>query len=472
MVNLNTEINQDTLIEVAKDLSITIKIEDLTVEKEIGLKTKVLEIEEEAAQNSDLEKEERPPIIAIMGHVDHGKTLLLDSIRKSNIISGESGGITQHIGAYQITHNNKKLTFLDTPGHEAFTSLRARGAQITDIAILVVAADDGVKPQTLEAITHAKAADVPIIVAINKIDKPEANIDQVKQQLSQYDLVTEDWGGDTIMVPISAKSKKGIDDLLEMINLVSDVQELKVARKGNCATIVIESNLSNQKGPIATVIVKTGTLEIGDHFVAGIATEKVKAINNDLNKKVKKLTPGDPGEILGFSTTPQPGAVLETKQNEKNAEPTLKKIKQSEEKNLSQKMSISLEALSAQAEEGNLRQLNLILKTDVNGSLEAIKSSIEKIESKDIPIKIIHFSTGKINENDVLLAKASNAIIFGFNVDASQEAKKSAEKESITIKTYNIIYDILDDIKNVISGLYKIEYEDKEQGKIEVREIF
>ncbi len=476
MVNLNSEIDQETLIEIAKELNITIEIEDQTVENELGLKTKVMEIESESITEDNKQNHiTRPPVITIMGHVDHGKTLLLDQIRKSNITSVESGGITQHIGAYQINHNNNKLTFLDTPGHEAFTTLRARGAQITDIAILVVAADDGVKPQTIEAINHAQVADVPIIVAINKIDKPDIDIENVKQQLSQYNLLAEDWGGKTITVPVSAKTGEGLDALLEMIELVAEMQELKANPKSPCKAVIIESKLSSQKGPIGTIIIKAGTLKVGDYFIIDEHYGKVRAIFNDFNEQIKQLTPGDPGEILGFSDVPKPGAILESRKTEKECKIQIEKRiknKETNNKNQSQKMSVSLEALSSQAEEGNLRQLNLIIKADVHGSLEAIKGSIEKIESKDIPIKIIHFSTGNITENDVLLAKASNGIIFGFNAEPSIEATKCAQKEKVTIKTYSIIYNILDDIQNVIQGLYKTEFEEVEQSQIQIREIF
>ncbi len=476
MVNLNSEIDQETLIEVAKELNITIEIEDLTVENELGLKTKVMEIESESiAESNKVNQTTRPPVITIMGHVDHGKTLLLDQIRKTNVVDVESGGITQHIGAYQINHNNNKLTFLDTPGHEAFTTLRARGAQITDIAILVVAADDGVKPQTIEAINHAQVADVPIIVAINKIDKPNIDIDNVKQQLSQYNLLAEDWGGKTITVPVSAKTGEGLDSLLEMIELVAELQELKANPKSVCKAVIIESKLSAQKGPIGTVIVKAGTLKVGDYFIIDNHYGKVRAIFNDAHKQIKQLHPGDPGELLGFSEVPQPGSILESRKTEKECRQHIEEHKKNDinnNKNLTQKMSVSLEALSSQAEEGDLRQLNLIIKADVHGSLEAIKGSIEKIESKDIPIKIIHFSTGSITENDVLLAKASNGIIFGFNAEPSSEASRCAQKEKVTIKTYSIIYNILDDIQKVIQGLYKIEFEEIEQSEIQIREMF
>lgn len=472
LVNVNSEIDQNTLIEIGKDFNITVTPEDLSIENELGLKTKIMEIEQEALQ--DAETTIRPPVITIMGHVDHGKTALLDSIRKSNIVDGESGGITQHIGAYQIEHNGNKLTFLDTPGHEAFTSLRARGAQITDIAILVVSATEGIKPQTIEAISHAQTADVPIIVAINKMDLPDADPEKVKQQLSQYNLLSEDWGGKTIMVPVSAKTKNGIEDLLEMIHLTAELEELKTNANTLCKAVVIESKLSAQRGPIATIIVKAGTLKVGDFFVVEGSYGKVRAIFNDTNQQVKALYPGDPGEILGFSSVPQPGSVVESKATEKECKQYVDthQLEAQDAKKLSQKMSVSLEALSSQAEEGNLRQLNLIIKADVHGSLEAIKSSIEKIESKDIPIKIIHFATGGINENDILLAKASDGIVFGFNSEATNEAQKIADAEGVTVKTYSIIYEILDDIKRVIQGLYKPEFEEIELGTIEVRDIF
>lgn len=473
LVNVNSEIDQETLVEVGKELNVTVDIEDMTSENELGLKTKVMEIEESSSAKEAASMTNRPPVIAIMGHVDHGKTMLLDKIRKSRVIEGEAGGITQHIGAYQVEANNMMLTFLDTPGHEAFTSLRARGAQITDIAILVVAADEGIKPQTIEALNHAQVADVPIIVAINKMDKPEADPEKVKQQLSQYNLLSEDWGGDTVMVPVSAKSGEGIDSLLEMIQLVSEMQELKSPVSGTAKGVVIESNLSAQKGPIATVIIKAGTLKVGDFFIIDGSYGKVRAIINDLGKKIKHLKPGDPGEILGFSEVPRPGGIIESKLKEKECKEYIEsyKIEKSQRKS-TQKMAVSLEALSSQAEEGNLRELNLIIKADVNGSLEAIKSSIEKIESQDIPIKIIHASTGSITENDVMLAKASNGIVFGFNSDANNEAKKVAEAEKIIVKSYSIIYEILDNIERVIKGLYKPEFEEIEMAQLEVRQLF
>lgn len=472
LVNINSEIDNDTIIDIAKEFNIIAQSEDTSVDEEIGLKTKILEIDEDSKDSTDLDT--RPPIIAIMGHVDHGKTSLLDKIRESKIINSEAGGITQHIGAYQVLHNDKKLTFLDTPGHEAFTSLRARGAQITDIAILVVSATEGIKPQTVEAINHAQAADIQIIVAINKIDLPDSNPDKVKEELTKHNLVAEDWGGSTVMLPISAKTGEGIPELIEMLLLVAEIQDLKASKSAKTNAVVIESKLSAQKGALASVIVKSGTLNIGDFICVDGFYGKLRAIIDDKNERIKQLEPGDPGEILGLPQVPSPGAILTTFKTEKECKHYVE-IESEKNKNLkdsSQKMSISLEALSTQAEEGELRQLNLIIKADVQGSLEAIKSSIEKIETQDIPIKIIHSSTGAINENDILLAKASNGIVFGFNTSVNNEAKKQADLDDITIKSYKIIYEILEDITKVIQGLYKPEFIETELGEAEVRQLF
>ena len=474
LVNINSEIDRETIVDISKAFNISLSFEDTQTEEEIGLKTKVLEIEDEALKSENATIVKRPPIIAVMGHVDHGKTLLIDKIRKSNVVESEKGGITQHIGAYQVVHNDSRLTFLDTPGHEAFTSIRARGAQLTDIVILVVAGDDGVMPQTIEAINHAQAADVQIVVAINKKDKPEFNPDKVKEQLTQYNLVSEEWGGKTVMVNISAKSGDGIDELLEMLTLVSELQGAESNINGPAKSVVIEAQLSAKKGALATVVVKSGTLKVGDFVVVDNFYGKVRAILNDKMQKVEQLMPGDPGEILGLPKVPSPGSILESKKTEKECKETVLNYQQDLDKSLKQgvKHSISLEALSAQADDGDLRDLNIILKADVQGSLEAIKTSIEKIESKDIPIKIIHSSTGTVTENDVMLAKASQGIIFAFNTLTTNEAKKLAAHEEVSVKSYKIIYEILDDIKNVIQGLYKPEYEEVELATLEVRQIF
>ncbi len=473
-LNINSEVDQNTAIEIGKNLNIEVKIENNEEEEQIGLKTTVLDIEEEGLNAENAELITRAPVITIMGHVDHGKTKLLDTIRRTNVIDKEAGGITQHIGAYQITYHDHKLTFLDTPGHEAFTAMRARGAQVTDIIILVVAADDGVMPQTIEAIDHAIAADVPILVAINKIDKPGANLDTVKQQLSQHNLLAEDWGGKITMVPLSAKTGEGIPELLEMIILTAEMLELKANKNGLAKGIIIESNLSKQKGALATILVKTGCLKVGDYVVVGSTYGKVRALHNDLGKAIKKAEAGTPVEILGLNEVPFPGLVLEAKATEKECRALAEErlIAESSEIKSTQRVAVSLESLSSQAEEGHLRQLNLVIKADVHGSLEAIKSSIDKIDSQDIPIKILHASTGNISENDIMLAQASKALVVGFGVQSSPEAKILADKESITIKTYKIIYEILNDVERVIHGLYKPVFEEIELGKIEVREIY
>lgn len=472
MLNINSEIDQETALEIAMHLNVELDFEDTSTEEEIGLKTTVMELEEAAMDGAKII--ERPPVIAIMGHVDHGKTKLLDTIRKANVVDKEAGGITQHIGAYQIEFNNKKITFLDTPGHEAFTSLRARGAQITDIVILVVGADEGIKPQTKEAINHAQAADVPIIVAINKIDKPGADVERVKTELSTLNLVPEDWGGSTVMVPLSALTGEGVDNLLEMITLVAEMQELKSTDDGLAKGVIIESNLSRQRGAIATVLVRAGKLSVGDNFVVGPIQGKVRAMFDDQGEQVTVAEPGMPVELLGLSDVPLPGLILEVKATEKEAK-QLAAERAEEDKSLkqaSQQKAVSLESLSSQAEEGGLRQLNLVIKADVFGSLEAIRASIEKIDSQDIPIRILHAATGTITENDVMLAQASNAIIFGFGVDVNSEASTLAENENIILKTYTIIYDIMDDIERVIKGMYKPVFEEVELGQAEVRQIF
>ena len=472
-LNINSEVDQETAKEIGLHLNIDLSLEDTTVEEEIGLKTTVMELEEDALAKGG-KVIERPPVIAIMGHVDHGKTKLLDSIRKARVADTEAGGITQHIGAYQVTFSGKKITFLDTPGHEAFTSLRARGAQITDIVILVVAADEGIKPQTREAINHAKAADVPIIVAINKIDKPGADIEKVKTALSGENLVPEEWGGSTVTVPLSAITGEGIDTLLEMITLVAEMQELKAAETGLAKGVVIEANLSKQRGPIATILIRTGKLSVGDHFVVGPIYGKVRAMFNDSGKPVKSADPGMPIELLGLSDVPLPGVILEAKKTEKEAKLIAQErtIQDTSLRQASQQRAVSLESLSSQAEEGGLRQLNLVIKSDVVGSLEAIRASIEKIDSKDIPIRILHAATGTITENDIMLAQASSAIVFGFGVDIKNSAEELAKKEGIILKTYSIIYDIIDDIERVIKGMYKPVFEEVELGKAEVRQLF
>lgn len=471
LLNINSDVNRDTIKAIADQFNITVAFDDQIEEQQIGLKTRVMEIEELSLSQKGTVVE-RPPVITIMGHVDHGKTKLLDYIRSTNVVDKEAGGITQHIGAYQVIKNDKKLTFLDTPGHEAFTALRARGAQVTDITILVVAADEGIKPQTIEAIDHAQAADVPIVVAINKIDKPNADIERVKTELAQHNLLSEEWGGTTVMVPISAKTGEGVEQLLEMLALVSEMLELKANPDGLANAVIIESNLSKQKGPIATILIKSGTLRIGDFFVVDSFSGKVRAMFNDQGKNIYEAGPGTPVEILGLPGVPSPGSILESKETEKECKDIAQlRVIEDKEKN-KQSQAVSLESLSAQIEEGNVRQLNLIIKSDVNGSLEAIKASIQKIESRDIPIRILHASTGTINENDIMLGRASSALILGFGVDINSEAQKLATTDGIDVKIYTIIYEMLDDIERVVKGLYKPEFVEEEQSTTEVRQLF
>lgn len=470
LVNINSEVDRDTFIEIASILNVEI-VQDLKkIENEkIALKEKVMALEEEALTGDEVL---RPPVITIMGHVDHGKTMLLDTIRKSNIVSKEAGGITQHIGAYQVTINQKKLTFLDTPGHEAFTALRARGAQVTDIAILVVAADEGLKPQTIEALNHAQAAAVPIIVALNKVDKPDIDIDRCKQQLSEHNLLTEDWGGKTVMVPLSAKTGKGVDDLLEIIAIQAELLELKASKSGFAKGIIIEAQLSKQKGPVATVLIKAGTLKIGDFVTVGKVYGKIRALFNDLGAAIQQVGPGSPAEILGLSEVPEPGEILISRGTEKECKEFCEIKKQEEIQNKERQVSLSMESLSSKIQGGELNQLNLIIKGDVMGSVEALKASISQIDSKDIPIQILHAATGTITENDITLAQASSGLVIGFGVQPNTEAEKQAEQHGIKIKTYNIIYEVLADIEKVVKGMYKPEFEEVDLAQIEVRQLF
>jgi translation initiation factor IF-2 len=472
LLNINSEVDQGVIKEVGDRLDIEVEFEDTVEEEKIGLKTKMMELDQLAEDNAT-NLVTRPPVIAVMGHVDHGKTSLLDSLRSANIVAREAGGITQHIGAYQVESEGNKYTFLDTPGHEAFTSIRARGAQITDIAILVVAADDGVKPQTIEAIDHAKAADIPIIVAINKIDKPDANIENCKTLLSQHNLLAEDWGGDVVMVPVSAKTGDGLPTLLEMIGLVADMLELKAEKTGFSKSVVIESHLSKQKGAVATVLIKTGELKVGENFVVGESFGKVRAIFNDSGKNIRNAEPGMPVEILGLSTVPEPGEILEIFATEKICRDlaeteSLKRASETQEGN----QNLSMEALSHRIEEGDIKSLNIVLKTDVNGSLEAIKSSIEKLDNREIAINILHGSTGNITENDIMLAKASSGLVIGFQVSSSNEAIRIADEAGLTIKNYKVIYEVISDIEKLIKGLYKPEFEEVEVAELEVRQKF
>ena len=462
-------VNQEISYEDAENIAMEY---DILCEKEV--KVDVIEelLKEDEEDEADLV--ERPPVICVMGHVDHGKTSLLDAIRKTNVTDREAGGITQHIGAYTVNVGGRKITFLDTPGHEAFTAMRMRGANATDIAILVVAADDGVMPQTVEAINHAKAAGVEIIVAVNKIDKPSANIDRVKQELAEYELIPEDWGGSTVFAPVSAKSGEGIDQLLDMILLTADIMELKANPKRKARGLVIEAELDKGRGPVATVLVQKGTLHVGDFISAGVAHGKVRAMIDDKGRRVKEAGPSTPVEILGLSDVPSAGEVFLAHDNDKTAKAYAETyLAQNKEKMLEEtKGRMSLDDLFSQIQEGNLKELNLIVKADVQGSVEAIKTSLEKLSNEEVAVKIIHSGVGNISESDVILASASNAIIIGFGVKLDGQAKTTADNEDVDIRFYSVIYHAINDIEAALHGMLEPIYEKQEIGKAEIRQIF
>ena len=462
-------LNQEISYEEAENLAMEYEI---LCEKEV----KVDVIEELLKEEEEDEKDlvERPPVICVMGHVDHGKTSLLDAIRKTNVTKGEAGGITQHIGAYTVTLGGRNITFLDTPGHEAFTAMRMRGANSTDIAILVVAADDGVMPQTIEAINHAKAAGIEIIVAVNKIDKPSANIERVKQELTEYELVATDWGGNTEFVPVSAKSGQGIEDLLETILLTADILELKANPNRKARGLVIEAELDKGRGPVATVLVQKGTLHVGDFISAGAAHGKVRAMVDDKGRRVKEAGPSTPVEILGLSDVPSAGEVFLAHDSDKTAKSYADTyLAQNKEKMLEEtKSKMSLDDLFSQIKEGNLKELNLIVKADVQGSVEAVKTSLLKLSNEEVVVKCIHGGVGAINESDVVLASASNAIIIGFNVRPDAVAKATAEREGVDVRLYKVIYQAIEDIEAAMKGMLDPIYEEKIIGHAEVRQIF
>ena len=416
----------------------------------------------------------RPPVVCVMGHVDHGKTSLLDAIRSTHVTAGEAGGITQHIGAYVVEINGEKITFLDTPGHEAFTSMRLRGAQATDIAVLVVAADDGVMPQTIEAINHAKAAEVEVIVAVNKIDKEGANVDRVKQELTEYGLIAEDWGGSTVFVPVSAKTGEGIDELLEMITLTAEVLELKANAKRRARGLVIEAKLDKGRGPVATILIQKGTLHVGDSINVGHAFGRVRAMMDDKGNRVKVAGPSTPVEILGLNDVPFSGEVLMAHGNEKEARATADAfIAYGREKMLEEtKNKLSLDDLFDQIQAGNVKELNLVVKADVQGSVEAVKQSLMKLSNEEVMIKVVHGGVGAINESDVILASASNAIIIGFNVRPDAMAKAAAEREKVDMRLYRVIYNAIEDIEAAIKGMLDPVYREKVIGHVEVRQIY
>ena len=462
-------VNQEISYEDAENIAMEY---DILCEKEV----KVDVIEELLKEDEEEEDNlvERPPVICVMGHVDHGKTSLLDAIRKTNVTDREAGGITQHIGAYTVNVNGRRITFLDTPGHEAFTAMRMRGANATDIAILVVAADDGVMPQTVEAINHAKAAGIEIIVAVNKIDKPSANIERVKQELTEYELIATDWGGSTEFVPVSAKSGEGIEDLLETILLTADILELKANPKRRARGLVIEAELDKGRGPVATVLVQKGTLHVGDFVSAGACHGKVRAMVDDKGRRVKEADPSTPVEILGLSDVPSAGEVFLAHENDKTAKSYADTyLAQNKERKLEEtKSKMSLDDLFSQIQEGNLKELNLIVKADVQGSVEAVKQSLMKLSNEEVVVKCIHGGVGAINESDVTLASASNAIIIGFNVRPDATAKATAEREGVDVRLYKVIYQAIEDIEAAMKGMLDPVYEEKIIGHAEVRQIF
>ena len=464
MATINQDLDFDTASLLATEFGVT--VQELPPEED---PTEIAEIEDDPATLVL-----RPPVVTVMGHVDHGKTSLLDSIRQTHVTSQEAGGITQHIGAYKVTCQGKKIVFLDTPGHEAFTAMRARGAQVTDIAILVVAADDGVMPQTIEAINHAKSAKVPIIVAINKIDRPGSNPDRVKQQLSDHGLVPEDWGGDAIMVPVSAHQKTGITELLEMIVLVAEMAEIKANPNRHAMGTIIEAKLDKGRGPVATVLVQKGTLHIGDSIIAGTAYGKVRAMVNDRGEKVKKAGPSTPVEVLGLADVPQAGDVLVAVDEKIARAVSEKRIAKRRTDELMQSQKVSLDDLFKQIQDGNIKDLNIVIKADVQGSVEALRQSLLALntDNEEVRVNIVHAGVGTINESDVMLASAANALIIGFNVRPDANSRKAAAAEKIDIRLYRIIYEALNDVEAAMTGMLAPQYKEVIQGRVEIRQLF
>lgn len=464
MATLNNDLDFDTAYLVAAEFGVTANKKEEIKEEDILFD-----------ESEDLENElvERPPVVVVMGHVDHGKTSLLDVIRKTNVIEGEAGGITQAIGAYKVSINNREITFLDTPGHEAFTQMRARGAQVTDIAILIVAANDGVKPQTIEAINHAKSAGIPIIVAINKIDLPDSNPQKVKEELMRYELVPEEWGGDTIYVEISAKKGINIDQLLEMVLLEADVLELKANPNKQAKGAVLEARLDKNKGAIASILVQRGRLDVGDTVVVGTSIGRIRSMVNDKGKKVKFAGPSTPVEIMGLTEVPEAGETLYEVKDEKMAKHLIERRKrQAREKSINAMSKVTLDNLFGQMESGKLKQLNLIVKADVQGSVEALKQSLEKVSNEEVRVKVIHSAAGAVTESDVTLAKVSNAIIIAFNVRPVMAAKQEAEKDEVQIKQYSVIYQAIDDVEAAMKGMLDPKYEEEIIGTAQIRQVF
>lgn len=464
MATINNDIDFDTACLIAEEFGVTAKKKTVVKEEDILF---------DDSEDKEEDLVPRAPVIVVMGHVDHGKTSLLDAIRSTNVIEGEAGGITQHIGAYQVKVKDRDITFLDTPGHEAFTSMRARGAKITDIAILVVAANDGVMPQTVEAINHAKAANIPIIVAINKIDLPGANIEKVKEELMRYELVPEEWGGDTIYVPISAKTKQNIEQLLEMVVLEADMLDLKVNPHKQAKGAVIEARLDKSKGPIASLLVQRGTLDMGDTIVVGSSIGRIRAMKNYKGQKVKKAGPSMPVEVMGLTEVPVAGETFYEVKDEKMAKHLIERRKrQNREKSINQVNKVTLDNLFTQMEEGKLKQLNLIIKADVQGTVEAVKQSLEKLSNEEVRVKVIHSAVGAVTESDVTLANVSNAIIIAFNVRPVPTAKAEAEKDNVEIKQYSIIYQAIEDVETAMKGMLDPKYVERVIGTAEIRQTF
>ncbi|AGL01292.1 translation initiation factor IF-2 [Desulfoscipio gibsoniae] len=466
LATINQEIDSDTATIVANEMGFEVQVK-IELDKEAQL---MMQEPEDDASNL----KSRPPVVTIMGHVDHGKTSLLDAIRHANVTASEAGGITQHIGAYQVEHKGKKITFVDTPGHAAFTAMRARGAKVTDIAILVIAADDGVMPQTVEAINHARAAEVPIIVAVNKIDKPDADPEKVKRELTEYNLIPEEWGGDTIFVEVSAKERQNLTDLLEMILLVAEIGEYKANPSRTARGTVIEAELDKGRGPVATVLVQNGTLRVGDFIIAGVAYGKVRAMMDYTGRRVNKAGPSMPVEVLGFSAVPPAGELFYTVEDEKFGKQIIDERankKREEELKLSAPK-VSLDDLFNQIKEGQVKELSIIIKADVQGSVEAVRQALEQIGTDEVRVNVIHGGVGAITESDIMLASASNAIVIGFNVRPDVNARNAVETEKVDIRLYRIIYDAIDDIKAAMSGLLEPEYKEVVLGRAEVRKTF
>jgi len=464
MANLNQTVDYDTAALIAEDMG-------AKVSKEVIVTKEDLLFNDTPDNPEDLVP--RDPVVVVMGHVDHGKTSLLDAIRKTNVASGEAGGITQHIGAYRIKINNRQITFLDTPGHEAFTAMRARGAQVTDIAILVVAADDGIMPQTIEAINHAKAAGLTIIVAINKIDKDNADVERVKRELSENDVLIEEWGGDTICVEVSAKQNKNISELLEMVILSADMLELKANPNRKAKGTVIESRLDKGRGPVATVLVQNGTLHQGDVVVAGTSVGRVRVMTDDKGGKIKQAGPSVPVEIVGLSEAPEGGELFFAVDDERAARDVVEARKQKiKDENIKAASAVSLDDLFSKISEGEMKNLNIIVKADVQGSVEAVRQSLEKLSNDEVKVKVIHGAVGAVNESDVMLASASNAIIVGFNVRPDSGARVAAEAKNIDMRMYRVIYDAIDEIEAAMKGMLAPKFREKVTGHAEVRQTF